>query len=202
MSLADDGRRATLGLFGGAFDPPHRGHVELARRAKQELGLGRLLVLVAAAPGHKPVETPADVRLRLARAAFPDDDVVLDAHPRTVDTLRAHPEWRDAVFLVGADQFCDLPAWKEPNAVLELVRLGVATRAGVERAPLERVLEELEHPERVLFFDIDPMPVASSELRERLERGEDVGDDLPAAVAEIVQGERLYGTSRRYTESA
>ena len=78
-----------IGLFGGAFDPPHRGHVELARRAKEELGLGTLLVLVEANPGHKRVETPADVRLRLTRAAFPDDDVLLDEHARTVDTLRA-----------------------------------------------------------------------------------------------------------------
>ena len=202
MSVGVTAHRGALGLFGGAFDPPHRGHVELARRAKQELGLGRLVVVVAAAPGHKPVETPPDVRLRLARAAFPDDDVVLDAYPRTVDSLRAHSEWRDAVFLIGADQFCDLPAWKEPNAMLELVRLGVATRPGFEPGPLERVLQQLEHPERVLFFDIDPIPVASSELRERLERGEDVGEDLPAAVAEIVHGEGLYETSRRYTGSA
>ena len=84
----------TLGLYGGAFDPPHRGHVELARRAREELGLERIIVLVAASPGHKHVDTPAATRLRLAQAAFPDDEVVLDEHARTVDTLRAHPEWR------------------------------------------------------------------------------------------------------------
>src|SRR2546427_15289 len=64
--------RLMVGLFGGAFDPPHRGHVELARRAKDELGLDKLVVLVEADPGHKRVETPADVRLRLTQAAFPD----------------------------------------------------------------------------------------------------------------------------------
>jgi nicotinate-nucleotide adenylyltransferase len=202
MSPADGRRRAALGLFGGAFDPPHRGHVELARTAKQALGLERLLVVVAEAPGHKPVDTPAATRLRLARAAFPGDEIVLDDHPRTVDALRAHPEWRDAVFLVGADQFCDLPSWKEPNAVLELVWLGVATRPGFAHERLQPVLERLERPERILFFDIDPIPVASSELRERLELGEDVGDDLPAAVAEIVRAEGLYETSHRYTGSA
>jgi nicotinate-nucleotide adenylyltransferase len=67
-----------IGLFGGSFDPPHRGHVELARRAKEELGLGPLRVLVSADPGHKHVDTPAAVRLRLAQAAFPDDEVSLD----------------------------------------------------------------------------------------------------------------------------
>jgi nicotinate-nucleotide adenylyltransferase len=181
-----------VGLFGGSFDPPHRGHVELARRAKEELGLDRLVVLVSADPGHKHVVTPAAVRLRLARAAFPDDDVVLDDHARTVDTLRAHPEWRDPVFLIGADQFCNFLSWKEPNEVLALTRLAVATRPGFPRERLERVLGELDVPDRVSFFEIEPTPVASRELRDRLAAGAGAGDDVPPAVAELIGAERLY----------
>jgi nicotinate-nucleotide adenylyltransferase len=177
----------TVGLFGGAFDPPHRGHVELARRAKIDLGLDKLIVLVASDPGHKRVATPADVRLRLTRAAFPDDDVLLDDHARTVDTLRAHPEWRDALFLIGADQFCDLPSWQEPDEVLRLARIAVATRPGFPRERLDAVLEELADPERVLFFEIEPTPVASSTLRRRF-----VEDDVPSAVADIIRREGLY----------
>ena len=177
----------TVGLYGGAFDPPHRGHVELARRAKQELGLGKLIVLVAADPEHKHVDTSAETRLRMARAAFPDDDVILDEHGRTVDTLRAHPEWVDPIFLIGADQFCDFLSWKEPDEVLRRTRLAVATRPGFPRHRLESVLERLEDPDRVLFFEIEPTPVASSELRERF-----VAGDVPSAVAEIIQAEGLY----------
>lgn len=190
-----------IGLYGGSFDPPHRGHVELARRAKEELGLGRLVVLVSADPGHKHVDTPADVRLRLARAAFPDDEVVLDDHARTVDTLRAHPEWADPVFLLGADEFCDFPAWKEPDEVLRLTRLAVATRPGYPREKLQTVLETLTEPERVLFFEIEPTPVASRELRARLVSGDDVGADLTPAVAELVRAEGLYG-GRSYNEAS
>jgi len=182
----------TVGLYGGAFDPPHVGHVELARRAKRELDLDRLVVVVTARPGHKQVETPAEARLELARAAFPDDDVVLDSHPRTVDMLRAHPEWNDAVFLVGADQFCDFLSWKEPDEVLRRVRLGVATRPGFPRDRLERVLARLENAERVRFFDIEPTPVASRELRAKLEEGADVAADVPPAVAEIIRRDGLY----------
>ena len=161
---------APVGLFGGAFDPPHRGHVELARRARSELGLGELIVLVAADPGHKHVETPADVRLELARAAFPADDVVLDEHGRTIDTLRAHPEWADPVFLIGADQFCDFLAWQEPDEVLARTRIAVATRPGFPPERLDAVLAALRQPERVLFFEIEPTPVSSSDLRHALRR--------------------------------
>jgi nicotinate-nucleotide adenylyltransferase len=181
-----------IGLYGGSFDPPHRGHVELARRAKQELGLARLVVLVSAEPGHKRVDTPADVRLRLARAAFPHDDVVLDGHARTVDTLRAHPEWRDPAFLIGADEFCDFLDWKEPSEVLRLARLAVATRPGFPRERLEAVLTALTSPERVLFFEIEPIPISSRELRARLEAGGDVSADVPQAVAALIGAEHLY----------
>ena len=176
-----------VGLFGGAFDPPHRGHVELARRAKTEFALDKIIVLVAADPGHKRVDTPAEIRLRLARAAFPDDDVLLDEHARTVETLRAHPEWGDAVFLIGADQFGDFLSWQEPDEVLRLTRLAVATRPGFPRERLEPVLAELAQPERVLFFEIEPTSVASRGLRERF-----VAADVPTAVADIIRSERLY----------
>jgi nicotinate-nucleotide adenylyltransferase len=186
-----------VGLYGGSFDPPHRGHVELARRAKEELGLERLIVLVSDDPGHKRVETPSEVRLALARAAFPEEEVLLDTEARTVDTLRAHPEWLDPIFLIGADEFCDFLSWKEPNEVLRLARVGVATRPGFPRERLETVLEQLERPERVIFFEIDPLPISSRELRGRLARGEDVSADVPVEVAE-----RLYARKPGYTESA
>jgi nicotinate-nucleotide adenylyltransferase len=176
-----------IGLYGGAFDPPHNGHVALAAAAKRELGLDRLLVLVSADPGHKRVETPAETRLELARAAFPHDDVVLDDHSRTIDLLRDHPEWEDAIFLVGADEFCDFLSWKEPHEVLRRTRLGVATRPGYPRERLQSVLEQVEAPERVLFFEIDPLPIASSALRARLDPAL-----LPAPVAELVAREGLY----------
>jgi nicotinate-nucleotide adenylyltransferase len=181
-----------IGLFGGAFDPPHRGHVELVRRAKDELGLDKVVVLVSARPGHKSVETPANVRLELARAAFPDETVLLDENPRTIDLLCAHPEWDDAWFVIGADEFADFLSWKEPDEVLRRVKLAVGTRPGF---PLERVhgvLDGLAQPERVRLFDMDPVPAASRELRRHL-----VEADVPPAVAEIIRREGLYQAEPR-----
>jgi nicotinate-nucleotide adenylyltransferase len=186
-----------VGLFGGAFDPPHRGHVELVRRAKEELGLDEVVVLVAADPGHKRVETPADVRLEMARAAFPGDTVLLDSHPRTVDLLREHPEWAEAWFVIGADEFADFLSWKEPDEVLERVRIAVGTRPGFAPERLQGALDGLAHPERVRLFDMEPVPAASRDLRLHL-----VEADLPPAVAEIIRREGLYPAERGYTEGS
>jgi nicotinate-nucleotide adenylyltransferase len=96
-----------VGIFGGAFDPPHLGHVELARAGIEQFALGRLLVRVVEQPGHKVISTPAAIRLRLAELAFaplPEAVVSLDPFARTVDSIEAI-SLHDPVFLVGADKF-------------------------------------------------------------------------------------------------
>jgi nicotinate-nucleotide adenylyltransferase len=179
------------GLLGGAFDPPHNGHVELAHRALERFELDPLVVLVAARPGHKHVVLDAAFRFELARAAFPGADVRLDEHARTVDMLR-DSDWDDPLFLIGADEFCDFLTWKEPDSVLDLTRLAVAARPGFPRERLETVLRRLRRPDRVEFFEIDPWPVASRELRARLIAGEPVDDVVPPAVARLIAERSLY----------
>lgn len=171
------------GILGGAFDPPHVGHVALADAAERDLALEQIVVVVVADPGHKAVHAPAETRLELARAAFPGRQVELDHHARTVDMLRKGP-WKDPVFLVGADEYLDLPTWKEPDEVLRLARLGVATRPGYA-LPVER-------PDRVLFFDLEPMPVSSQDIRARIARGEPIDGLVPPAVAETIARLGLY----------
>jgi nicotinate-nucleotide adenylyltransferase len=179
------------GLYGGAFDPPHNGHVEVARAAKERFGLDRLVVLVSERPGHKDVHLPADVRLELARAAFPDDEVRLDGHARTVDLLREEP-WDEPLFVIGADEFQDFLSWKEPDEVLERARLAVATRPGFPEERLDAVLGRLRHPGRVAFFEIEPHPVASRDLRDRAAAGDSLDGLVPPAVARLVAERGLY----------
>ena len=183
-----------IGLLGGAFDPPHNGHVSLARAALERFGLERLIVLVIEAPGHKEVGVDAAMRVRLARAAFADvprTEVRLDPHARTIDSIRADG-FGDAIFLVGADEFADFLDWKEPDELLENVRLGVATRPGYPSDRLEQVLAALRRPERVVFFEIEPLDVSSSELRARVADGRPIEAYVPPAVAELVRELGLY----------
>jgi nicotinate-nucleotide adenylyltransferase len=178
-------------LYGGAFDPPHLGHVAVADAARHRFDVERLVVLVSERPAHRAVLASAEDRLALARAAFPGDDVRLDPYPRTVELLRAEP-FDDPVFVVGADQFLGFLAWSEPAEVLERSRLAVATRPGFPREELASVLEELERPERVVFFEIEPNPAASTNVRARVAAGEPLDGLVPAAVAQLVSERGLY----------
>jgi nicotinate-nucleotide adenylyltransferase len=180
-----------VGLYGGAFDPPHVGHVEVARAAKARFGLPRLVVLVAEAPGHKGVHASAEERLELARAAFPDDDVRVDPYPRTIDLLRAE-HFDDPLFVIGADQFCDFRSWKDPDAVLELARLAVATRPGFPRERVDAVLRDLRQPDRVVFFELEPSPAASTDARALAAAGRPLDGLVPPAVAALIEARGLY----------
>jgi nicotinate-nucleotide adenylyltransferase len=185
----------SVGVFGGAFDPPHVGHVELARKGIERFDLDRLLIRVVEDPGHKDVATAPQIRLFLAELAFApldEAEVSLDPFARTVDSLEAL-RLDDPVFLVGADEFAGFLAWKEPERVLELARLGVATRPGIDRPRLDTVLTSLDRPDRVSFFEIEPLSVSSSDIRSRAGVGEPVGGLVPPAVEAEIARLGLYG---------
>jgi nicotinate-nucleotide adenylyltransferase len=189
--------KGALGIFGGAFDPPHVGHVALARAAIDELGLDKLLVLVVDDPAHKETVAPPESRLELARLAFeglPGVDVELDPHGRTVDSLEAR-ELDDAVFVIGGDEFADFWRWKSPERVLELVRLGVAMRPGVPDARVREAHARLPAPDRISYFSLEPMPVSSSLVRERAARGEPIDELVPPNVAGAIARLGLYAAA-------
>ncbi len=182
------------GLFGGAFDPPHNGHVAVVETALDYFDLERVLVLVVVDPGHRSVELEFEERFGLTRLAFselPRTEVVPEEHAYTADAVR-EGSFGNAIFLVGADEFADFLTWKDPAEVLEHVRLGVATRPGYDRDLLVPVLAELARPDRVTFFDIPAVPASSREIRARLARGEPIDGLVPEAVAGEIETRGLY----------
>jgi nicotinate-nucleotide adenylyltransferase len=179
------------GLLGGTFNPPHNGHIALADAARRHFDLDKLAILVAVRPGHKEVQLGADSRLKLAQAAFPDYEVELDPHERTVDLLK-EGRWRDPLFVIGADQFAEFLTWKDPEGVIERARIGVATRPGYPRERLDEILGRLSRPERVELFAIEPVPVSSRDIRDRVARGEPIDGLVPPDVAALIHSLGLY----------
>lgn len=166
------------GLLGGRFDPPHNGHVALARAALGQLPIDRLVVLVAERPGHEDAVASPEDRRRMARAAFEGlGEVVLDPHAFTVDAVRGG-RFGDAYFIVGADQAAAFPTWKEPDEILRWVQLAVGTRSGYEGA---------------VTFDFASPDISGTDIRERVARGEPIDELVPPAVARIIEERGLYG---------
>jgi nicotinate-nucleotide adenylyltransferase len=191
----------TAAVFGGAFDPPHLGHVALVRAALEQFGFERLLVVPAGDPPHKEVATAAEIRVRLAELAFagiPEVEISLlelapDGPRYTVDTLRRLRErYDDLTLLVGADQFAGFLRWREPDRLLELATLAVANRPGYPDEKSQRVLAVLGRPERVSFFQIPAHSVSSQEIRARAHDGLPIDDLVPRPVAAEIDRLGLY----------
>jgi nicotinate-nucleotide adenylyltransferase len=175
----------TTGIFGGRFDPPHLGHLALARAAREQLRLERLHVTVIADAAHKRSEAAAEHRLEMARLTFAELDAVveLERHRYTVDALEAG-RYEDPIFLIGADELAAFSTWKRPQRVLELARLGVAARPG--HAP------PVDDSDRIEVFELEPHDVSSSDIRARLRRGEPIDGLVVPAVADYIAAHGLY----------
>jgi nicotinate-nucleotide adenylyltransferase len=173
-----------VGILGGRFDPPHVGHLALARAAVEHFGLDELHVTVVVDAGHKRSEAPAGHRLAMARLTFAglDATVELEHHRFTVDALEVRG-YDDPVFLIGADELAAFPTWKEPERVLELARLGVAGRPGWEPG---------RDSDRIEVFELEPHAISSTQIRERAGRGERLDGLVVPAVAAYIAEHGLY----------
>jgi nicotinate-nucleotide adenylyltransferase len=195
-----------LGLLGGTFNPPHVAHLVCAQEALDRLGLDRVLLVPVHTPPHKEaLEDPgAARRVELCELAVAGDDRFgvsrVDADVPgpsfTVDTLRRlharRPE-DDLTFIVGGDMAHSLPAWREPEAILELAWLGVAEREQLRRTNIAERLDRLRGArERIRFFDMPRLDVSSTMIRDRVAAGRPIRYLVPDAVAASIGREGLY----------
>ena len=196
-----------LGLYGGTFDPVHFGHLLLAERCREELGLDEIRFIPAGDPPHKDRSSlaPGKVRaemLEFATAGHPQ--LVIDRRELdrpgpsyTVETLAEfHTESPDAelYFLMGADSLADLPMWREPARIAELARI-VAVNRGErplpDRTALAVTLGEAI-ASRVLFVSMPAMDLSSTDLRRRVALGKSLRYTTPAAVEAYITDKKLY----------
>ena len=190
-----------IGILGGSFDPVHRGHLTLARESEKQFQLQKILFIPAYLPPHKihgaglPV-ADARHRARMVELAIQGEPhwELCDLELRrsgvsyTVETLRElrrlYPAPHELFFIVGADSFQDLLHWKDPEEILKLCEWIVAPR------PTFALPKKL--PSRFHLLQMTPLTVSATELREKIERGEDTSDWIPDSVAAYMAREKVY----------
>lgn len=188
------------------FNPPHRGHLALARSAADELDLVRVLLTPTLIPPHKPVESDpgAEHRLRMCELAVGEDrrlgvctlELERPGPSYTVDTLQSiHATDPDAevTLIVGADMARTLPAWREPHEILKLVaRIAVAERDDSTRAETVESLAPLGGANMTAFLRMKPIDVSSSMIRDRAFAGEPIEQLVGSQVDGYIAEHGLY----------
>ncbi len=186
--------RRRLGLFGGTFDPPHRGHVAALLAAAATERFDVIEVTVAGDPYQKRLSgavLPAAARLEMARAAFADLPLVLvsdreirrEGPSYTIDTVRELLDEYDEVdLIIGADLVGQIDTWHEAHTLRALVTVGVVPRPGGEPEVPERW--------RSYVIDMEPVDLSSTYIRETPLNGDSLEEFLPEKVVPLYVGFR------------
>lgn len=186
------GRRRTVALLGGSFNPPHVGHLMIAQYVHATVEVDAVWLMPSANHPLGKVLTPYSQRRAMCEALtgetsgwlqVTDVEAELGGGGRTVDTLehltRRHPD-TDFILVVGSDIIAELPLWKDVPRIRELSRMLVLYRAG--------------HPEPEA---VGPpiVEVSSTKIRDDLRAGRDVSDRVPRKVLQLIREGGLYRSS-------
>ncbi len=195
-------------LFGGSFDPPHLGHVNLLMSMLrcERLGIEKTVIMPAFVSPFKQGRTGCaspEERLEMCRLAFGDipgaeismHEINAGTVSYTVDTLEylrgIYPH--DTLYMaVGGDSLKTLPHWRRARDILTMCIPAAAARCSSEKEDILRIAEELSAFGKVEAVDTEPFEVSSTEIREKLSRGEDISGLVPAAVYELIKKHGLY----------
>ena len=191
-----------IGLFGGTFDPPHRGHIAVAADVADALDLDQVLWIPAAQPPHKSLVSAASLALRLemTRVAVKVDsrfevsniEVERGGVSYTLDTVQALRESHPGTILfliIGTDQFRGFDTWRNPEKLLELAELVVMDRGGQSG---QDCVPEIEDIGKVHFVSVGQVDISSTDVRSAAHNGQDLSALVPTKIAEIILREGLY----------
>jgi nicotinate-nucleotide adenylyltransferase len=194
-----------IGVFGGAFDPVHFGHLILAEQAREQARLEQVWFVPAARHPFK-VETtvaPFDRRVEMLQLAIAGHstfrvDEIEKNRPGlsyTADTLdelkRQHPS--DELFLlVGSDTLPDLPKWHAPERVLRAASLVVRERQGHPLVPAADLQAAIGEVVRMQVIQVPLIDLSSHDIRRRVADGRSIRYMLPRAVEVYIGEKKLY----------
>ncbi|MBN8689897.1 MAG: nicotinate (nicotinamide) nucleotide adenylyltransferase [Armatimonadetes bacterium] len=197
-----------IGILGGSFNPPHLGHMAVAKAAKAELGLDAVLWVPANRnPLKAEVEgTPsANKRLKMVEKAVSDEpgmmvsdlEITRGGPSYTVDTIEELQKGMPGAsfwLILGGDSLNGFFGWHYPDRILRMCRLAVTVRPGTD---IEEIMEtntsRLAH--KLDLFEMEPNEISSTKIRDLIRRGGDITDLVHPLVAEYILQNGLYKQS-------
>jgi nicotinate-nucleotide adenylyltransferase len=199
-----------IALYGGTFDPIHRGHVETVLAAREALGWNRVWIIPAATQPFKRGVASSSAFHRYAMAVLATLDHPLfrispvelerGSISYTVDTLRQfRREAPDAVvdWIIGEDNLAQLPQWRDVEELFRLanfvvLRRGVAAAVPASLSPLVVAPRERGHSGGIVIAPNSRVEISATDIRRRVGRGDDLTSLVDPRVARYIEAYRLY----------
>lgn len=198
----------TLAFLGGAFNPPHIGHLVIAERVREARGYDRIDLLVSGTPPHADGKTSIDAHHRVAMARLAvagnaglgvdDRETKRAGRSYTIDTAReliAQGVKRPA-FIIGGDMLADLPNWREIDELLKLAEFIPVLRPGYGWEVIDSLRAAFGDKQAKAIMDhcvkCPLLQISSTEIRDRLRAGQSVRYLVPDAVIEYARTHSLY----------
>ncbi len=197
--------RSRIGIMGGSFNPIHRRHLQIAKRALEEMKLDRVLFIPNGNPPHKgPELADAAHRFEMTRLAVipyknfiaSDIEITREGVIYTVDTLKIlHSEYPDAEFicLIGEDTMHDLPHWRQPIEVFSLCSFAVCRRSSESLQNDPAVNDLRAKGAKLSFLSVEPEDISASDVRRRIQNGENTDALITPEIYEYIRMTGLYG---------
>ena len=194
-----------IGIFGGAFNPVHNGHLHLAESYLDAVKLDKIIFVPTSVPPHKTADglVSGEHRIKMLRLAtqknkkyeISDIEFWRDGKSYTYDTIKALQSVfpNDKFYLiVGSDQYLYFENWYKADEILRMVTLISAAR---ERSEYEKMLafrDKNANLKKSVISQFDVLEISSTDIRLRVKNGESISDLVPAAVANYIKEHGLY----------
>ena len=204
-----------IGIFGGTFDPVHKGHTEIIKNLFELIPLDKVIVIPNGKAPHKQVSVNPKERLKMVSSAFHDiDKVVIDDREikkndpsyaiSTLKELIEENEDNSLVWIMGSDAFSEIDSWYQWQDFVEMVNIIVMVRPNHEismdseafniMSTRQTIDKESLHAGRgkIYLLKIRPIEITSTEIRNKIIEGKDVSEFLLEEVNELISKGNLY----------
>ncbi len=197
-----------IGIFGGTFNPPHKGHMLIAQSALDEAELSKIIFVPCGNPPHKDDTDIADAKhrfnmVKLAISGNPFFDIsdieVRASSPsytaKLLESLEALYPDNTLCFIMGADSLFQMEEWYHPELIFKRAEIIVALRGGYDNSKITDTIRDYKqkYNARIRTLNMPEIELSASSVRERLKKGENVQDMLSGSVVQYIEKNGIYG---------